>query len=1299
MTSAAYADKKPANARDSAFVFYDIESLANVFTVGVYDVAAHDVEVYCIIDDAVPGIPESGLHAALASPEVQGHLMAANPALVKLRDGENGPDGAPRRIEFFDLSQEDAALRLGRRLLGLYDSNRDSAHEGHRCPITGHEVICDTDDRYDPAVHYFVAGYNSNQYDTTMLAVFFSLAFDEDHVFSPVTAATMRRHNDAVFEVSRAIDSPPMSSYLREHRRAGAIRRNWISTGRHFDVARLNELQQRVALKRLLGMLGHQILESEKLASPNARIESFDEFVDLVAYNVSDVVGTKLLMDHPVYAGAFDLRAGLLRTYPETVFDRIGGSDYRTPDLRPRSVLSRWPRSRLTVDSSSAQFAGRILAPYRDLRSVPGHVADLPVVSYRYPDPLDRNRTGHEPSNVLTDTRDFFLATVPTDTAAGRAAHRQIEQVYTYYRRIEGLSFNHVDNERESLPQTIKHLTDVLPAELKSRFEKLFPVDGPSAFAYRDYRTLAADIAAALDRAQLPEDSIEAIRAMLRRLGAAVRAWADSAQPYWPSDQPASFDDTVVEYDSDPHHPRNLVWDLSQIARLPGNVPYFTEQGHPTSCFATFSTGGIHGAELNEKLAGAELAELERGWTLLRTALETAHAQWQQACRVADDVEAGADPADYLAEHGLKSFTKIAKIVADGKEWIPAHAETMPELLDADGQPYDKAVLAAATWWIRRKVRITVTDPDSGRPRTVEWTDVLKSSSTKDDLFLRETPKGCRDVQLFPQQRSETAGVSFPHGTQHLDNKLDQRFKYTSVADVIHEDFTSYYPLMLVNLGAFTNPDLAEAGAPPRDKYSEIFDDKERYGKLMKDPEATAEQQESYRVLREGTKLILNAASGAADARHDTPILMNNMIITMRIVGQLFSWRIGQAQTFAGGRIVSTNTDGLYSTLDDETNQRVLDEHTAAINVQIEPESLTLVSKDSNNRVEFLSAEKSMAVLAKRPDGTVHTDPEHLARRPWYRVVAAAGGGTLACWEGPNPRKALAHPAIVDRILIEYFKLIAGGYRPVHTPASVRAGFSQVSPPYSVDSVLENFQYAKLVCPPRPALSIDDPMDPEIVGAIITRLHQQLDVRELLRLYQNMIASSPGKLSYLFSTPYGAGHTALDSARLTFPGDRREVLDPAEPVESPFLQRRDDASPVSLLGHYTRVFAVRPEQVARSDRFTAPQMIGAARARKVSDNVAASRKAAGARLVNTPDPVAAHLLDAASEDSASLAGSRDIILARHSGVDPAAPMLVFNETIADHPDEGLLRQLLDCVDVEVYAHMAMTSYQENWQNR
>lgn len=258
---------------------------------------------------------------------------------------------------------------------------------------------------------------------------------------------------------------------------------------------------------------------------------------------------------------------------------------------------------------------------------------------------------------------------------------------------------------------------------------------------------------------------------------------------------------------------------------------------------------------------------------------------------------------------------------------------------------------------------------------------VSKYITKKKDGSIRI--KYAKPVELF--QKDKKTGMW----------SLNKKYVYCSDDEVDHEDFTSYYPCMLMNLKAYENKALG------KDRYVEQFNNKTLYGKYMKDEARPKAEQEFYKTLREGTKLILNSASGASDTAYDNNIRMNNVIISMRIIGQLFTWRIGQAQTLEGYKITSTNTDGLYAVCNDETRARcreILERESASIGVDIEPEEMRLVSKDANNRIEI----------------SLNPNKKGLDR------ILSAGGGDTACFDGPVPTKALSHPAVVDTLLVAY---------------------------------------------------------------------------------------------------------------------------------------------------------------------------------------------------------------------------------------------------------------------------------------
>lgn len=901
----------PLSADTALFTFYDIESLTNAFTLCTYTPATHVVEMFYLIE---PDSPMASTLAAANPAETMsaliGRAMSANPAYAK-EIVEAQPTTPPIRL--FDLSTRAANDHL-LEVMGLRIDDY---------VITS--IIDDVSPEYDPTQHAFIAGYNSYNYDTTMLALYLANTYADVLVgqpFMPTKPSTMRAYNDDLFTAENIKSMP---RYLTSDQLGGwqstpnRIRSTMINSGRHIDIARLNEAQQRVAEKRLLGMMGHQILESDKLSGDQTTLHSIDELADLLAYNVSDVVGLHRLFQDPTYSRAFELKHQLMLQYPETRFDKDGKT------LR---------RGRLTPDTTSARFVAYILAPYAPL-------PDIETVSFLYPheDIVADHNAAHpddpiQQVDVLDESRRFFYENIEDEKA--RAA---FDEIYTYYDSIRGKNFNESDNYRN------QYITPLIEADRYEDAQKLAP----------------------------------------------------------------------------------LV--LREVPKRPCNIPYFKADGSPSSCFATFSTGGIHGAEANIGLFEHELAEYQEQVALQEAIMERAPRIF--AKKITQDIRMS------------KAFVKALGLHEEGVD-IKSLSES--EIIEITQRWLDQADVRDPKTCALMLRHLREIDIDG---EVIKHDSILTSTSS----LKKSEFRSIKEPSLFVESSTTTKdGIS-------VDNRLHNKYAMTSYGEVIHEDFTSYYPNLLRNMRAFYNPELGE------DRYAKIFEDKERYGRLMKDPSTSPEDAARYSVLRNGTKLILNAASGAGDATHDNSIRMNNTIISMRLIGQLFSWRIGQAQTLAGARIVSTNTDGLYSVLDAETNNRVLAEQAAAIRVEIEPEPLRLVSKDANNRME----------LTMRRD----SDPEDLST---WKV--SASGASLVCWDGPTPTKSLAHPAVTDAGLVAYMRHIL-----MSTPRRDVDG----------DKV---------------PLRFSDDFDSVLGRSILEEIRDQDDSVKALMMFQNVIAASRGSVTY-----------------------------------------------------------------------------------------------------------------------------------------------------------------------------------------
>ena len=250
-------------------------------------------------------------------------------------------------------------------------------------------------------------------------------------------------------------------------------------------------------------------------------------------------------------------------------------------------------------------------------------------------------------------------------------------------------------------------------------------------------------------------------------------------------------------------------------------------------------------------------------------------------------------------------------------------------------------------------------------------------------LYLEDDRKTGYEPDLFVQNgpRSRTLNPRYVHSFAGLVN---------------HEDFESYYCSLLDRMDAFESPKLNE------NRYRKLLADKRKYTAMLADPSVPEDRKQILASLREGTKLILNAASGAADTNNGSPIQMNNRIISMRIIGQLFAWQIGQAQAYHGAKVVSTNTDGLYTQMDSGLNGDILKQMSAMAGVSIEPEEVILVSRDANNRME--------------------ADPKT------GRIVSASGS-FLAGRTPPVPTRNVSHAPIADWVLAEYLLLCAYQYK------------------------------------------------------------------------------------------------------------------------------------------------------------------------------------------------------------------------------------------------------------------------------
>lgn len=857
-------------------LFYDVESLDNIFTVAWWYPKQNAIILSYVDDDSIIQSEQDLNIIRERIFELHPRLKKANTLILfeNIKQAgfisEYNPHGTGGQ-----LGMQSFAKRLGltnqRTHLNASVNDRGATGSG----VTYHPAyypVKQTDPDFDENVHGYRFGYNSTNYDLTMLA--YLLATNSEMIYrpeyanqtimwdrDPITAKALRAFNDDLFTdkwrgtMATRLANPPgqnIEGFGDFRQLSWIMRKGWLLTGRYIDVSRLNEKMQKVGLKRILGMLGLQIMESEKLEG-NTTVSNIDEFADLFAYNISDVVNLQLLFEHKVYQNAFNLRGELLETYPQTVYGQIQGKVINPNGAEENPVdagnYTNIRRDRLARDSTSAKFVEYALAPYKPIK-------DREVVSFLYPSIEEAKSLGIPQLDILEETKKFFEKNVTSDPED--RAHKDFMQVYTFYDKIRGRNFN------TSKAYNMTYTTEAVP---KGYIKELMNT-----------------------------------------------------------------------------HNTNLFYHFKESD---GTV-------RRTSCLANFSVGGIHGAEVNMKAYEADLAIYEK---------------------------------ELAIQAYVESLYPSALDAINGESHI-----TLPsDMVLTDN--------------IQKKVL---------KNGTIKIRDFMKSGSSK----KRAEWRNVREVSLF---RKNSSG----------NWQVHPKYAYVSVGVAHHEDFASYYPLLLSRLSAFVNPSYHgyDKNGKPADPYYEMFLERISQRDIARDKSKPKEIRDSADLVQELRKLLINAASGAGDASFDNNIRANNAIMSMRIIGQLFAWRIGQAQALAGARVPSTNTDGLYTMdISAEVNDKILEDIAKDMYIQIEPERLDrFVSKDSNNRLEY------------------HND----------RIIAASGGD-LNSWRGPQPTQNLSNPAIIDKLLVEYLS-----DESIENPANVpfdRALAERLVQKFIDDNIKENPQ-------------------------------------------------------------------------------------------------------------------------------------------------------------------------------------------------------------------------------------------------
>lgn len=182
------------------------------------------------------------------------------------------------------------------------------------------------------------------------------------------------------------------------------------------------------------------------------------------------------------------------------------------------------------------------------------------------------------------------------------------------------------------------------------------------------------------------------------------------------------------------------------------------------------------------------------------------------------------------------------------------------------------------------------------------------------------------------------------------------------IENVIHVDVKSYYPNLNKLLGVFK-------GESSKDYYANLLDTRfEIQGKLralQAKEDTRTEEQARLDAEQNALKLVLNSGTGGGNTFSknnpyaDLPV--DNATISMRMIGNILIYILGQRLTVAGALVISTNTDGLHLTnIEIEETKAIVEQFEEDYGLQLDVSMIDrFISRNTNERIEIVDGEIS----------------------------------------------------------------------------------------------------------------------------------------------------------------------------------------------------------------------------------------------------------------------------------------------------------------------------------------------------
>lgn len=220
--------------------------------------------------------------------------------------------------------------------------------------------------------------------------------------------------------------------------------------------------------------------------------------------------------------------------------------------------------------------------------------------------------------------------------------------------------------------------------------------------------------------------------------------------------------------------------------------------------------------------------------------------------------------------------------------------------------------------------------------------------------------------------------------------------------NVLHADWSSFYPTLISKTGMFRTPS-------GKDHYTSMIEHRIKIKKsLPHDKSSWTEADHALNRQQDGLKLGLNSPTGKANTHSRYSWLdLDNATLSMRLMGNMNIWCLGQRLTEAGAFIIATNTDGIYFTnVSIERAQEVIDGYVEDYGMPVDPEYVDrFINRNTSTRIEYTRTKDGNLVRTSiggelKHANTMTHDDEELGANIQYPL--ASGHAVLTYMENPN---------------------------------------------------------------------------------------------------------------------------------------------------------------------------------------------------------------------------------------------------------------------------------------------------------